>query len=85
MTHTYATLEISELAFKEIEAKLKAAGYDHVFDGNIIDMHGLALIKEQGEPTGLCLECGGYCYDGKQFCCSSHEAATRSYLTSGNL
>lgn len=37
------------------------------------------------EPTGLCPECGGYCYDWKQFCCKAHEAATRSYLTSGNL
>lgn len=68
MTHTYVTLEISELAFKEIETKLKVAGYNHAFDGNIIDMHGLALIQETPEPTSLCTFCGADCFDNTQTC-----------------
>jgi hypothetical protein len=47
MTHTYAILDVSADVYAEIEAKLQAAGYDHVFhedDGEtVIDMHGIAL------------------------------------------
>lgn len=44
MTYTYAILEISVKAYNEIRAKLKAAGYDHAFEGpSVIDMHGIAL------------------------------------------
>lgn len=44
MTHTYAILEISQVAYDEIAAKLREAGYHHAFnaDGEI-DMHGIAL------------------------------------------
>lgn len=49
-THTYAVLELSEAAVKEIEAKLRAAGYEDQFhqeDGRIvIDMHGIAVAPE---------------------------------------
>lgn len=44
MTHTYATLDVSKAVFDEIAAKLRAAGYDHSFDGNVIDMHGIGLV-----------------------------------------
>jgi hypothetical protein len=27
--------------------------------------------EEQAEPTDKCLNCGGYCYDGRQCCCDS--------------
>ena len=43
VTHTYATLEISKAAYDEIAEKLRAAEYDHAFDGGLIDMHGIAL------------------------------------------
>jgi hypothetical protein len=42
-THTYAVLEISSAVYNEIASKLRDAGYDHVFDGAVIDMHGIAL------------------------------------------
>lgn len=44
MTYTFATLDISQVAYDEIAAKLRAAGYDQAFleDGQI-DMHGIAL------------------------------------------
>lgn len=47
-THTYAVLEISPEAYGEIRGKLSEAGYDHAFDdtrldGELIDMHGIAL------------------------------------------
>lgn len=43
MTHTYVVMELSQAAYDEIAAKMRAAGYDHVFgsDGEI-DMHGIA-------------------------------------------
>jgi len=46
-THTYAVLEVSPAAYREIRALLKAAGYEHAFhlerEGEVIDMHGIAL------------------------------------------
>ncbi len=51
-THTYVILEITPAAFGEIAAKLRAAGYHHVFDqdGAVIDMQGIAL---QVDPAAL--------------------------------
>lgn len=47
MIYTYAILEVSAQAYREIRAKLVAAGYEHAFhedDGReVIDMHGIAL------------------------------------------
>lgn len=50
MTYTYAVLEISQLAYDEIAAKLEAAGYQHAFHRDptdngapVIDMHGIAV------------------------------------------
>lgn len=50
-THTYVTLAVSPAAFEEIREKLQAAGYGDQFhsdreDGLVIDMHGLALVRE---------------------------------------
>jgi hypothetical protein len=46
-TYTYAVLDVSPATFREIHAKLKAAGYGHAImeeDGKaLIDMHGIAL------------------------------------------
>lgn len=50
-THTFAVLELSEAAFKEIHAKLREAGYDHAFiqedERLVIDMHGIAVAQEK--------------------------------------
>lgn len=43
MTHTYATLTVSQAAHDEIAAALRAAGYDHAFHDGVIDMHGIGL------------------------------------------
>lgn len=49
MTHTVATLEVSERTYREIATKLRAAGYDNVFMVSLsdaresMDMSGIAL------------------------------------------
>lgn len=52
-THTFAVLELSQLAFDEIKAKLTAAGYQHAFfqdDGKLtMDMHGIGVREETPE------------------------------------
>ncbi len=48
MSHTYAVLEVSAAAFEEIAAKLRAAGYAHAFDRDVIDCHGIALRAVDG-------------------------------------
>lgn len=49
-THTFAELEISDAAYREIEALLKTAGYDHVFvrgsEAPTMDMHGIGLVPK---------------------------------------
>lgn len=47
MSYTYVHLPVSAPAYDEIAAKLRAAGYDHCFDLEAIDMHGLALVQEE--------------------------------------
>ncbi|MGG2044056.1 hypothetical protein [Burkholderia gladioli] len=57
MTYTCATLEVSERTFREIEAKLRAAGYDHAFDeAGMIDMTHIGLVIEP-TPTGPVCTC----------------------------
>lgn len=55
-TYTYALLEVSEQTYYEIYDKLSESGYDHCFhkDGDqyVIDMHGLALTKEEKRDNG---------------------------------
>lgn len=43
MTHTYAILPVSQRTWDEIAKLLREADYQHVFDGDIIDMHGIAI------------------------------------------
>lgn len=49
-TRTIAVLEVSPSAFAEIEAKMKAVGYEHAFHVSagrpVIDMHGIALAAD---------------------------------------
>jgi hypothetical protein len=50
--HTYAVLEVSPEAYREIRALLEAAGYEHAFhrehEGEVIDMHGIAITAKEG-------------------------------------
>lgn len=56
-TRTFVTLEVSEMVFKEIAEKLKAAGYGHTFlkenkhGPTLIDMNSIALTPEVPDPS----------------------------------
>lgn len=44
MTHTYALLPISRVAYEEVRDALRGiGGYDHALLDGCIDMHGLGL------------------------------------------
>lgn len=45
MTHTFATLEVSEGVYDEVADLLKEAGYDHAFVDGVLDMHGIGLTR----------------------------------------
>lgn len=45
--YAYVILEVSRAAYDEIARKLRDVQYDHVFSGDTIDMHGIALEPEQ--------------------------------------
>ncbi len=52
MTYTYVLLPISKEAYAEIRDKLIIAGYDHALHddsahGEVIDMHGIAVVVEE--------------------------------------
>ena len=55
---TVATLEVSELTYREIEEKLRAAGYEHVFmhlnSGQAIDMTGIAIAPAPSPVGPIC-------------------------------
>jgi hypothetical protein len=53
MTYTYAILDVSRATYEEVALLLRAAGYDHCFDRDVIDMHGIALRigEENAEET----------------------------------
>jgi hypothetical protein len=53
MSYTYVTLSVSQQTFNEIKTKLKAGGYSHAFDGDYIDMHGIAIFAEEEKPHTL--------------------------------
>ena len=71
-THTYAILEVSAATYEEITTKLREAGYKQVFHvevrrasgviHTVIDMHGIALAKEEAPRDILdpnrCAVCG---------------------------
>jgi hypothetical protein len=50
-SYTYAVLEVSKDTYDEIYRLLHAAGYEHAFHsgpkGEVIDMHGIAIKKEE--------------------------------------
>lgn len=54
--HTVAILELSQAAYDEIEAKLLAAGYEHVFaegPGSLIDMTGIGVERSFDAAHGI--------------------------------
>lgn len=52
MTHTYAVLDVPHAVYAAVRALLAAADYSHAFhaetDGEVIDMHGIALRSKGG-------------------------------------
>jgi len=42
-------MRISQAAFDEIRAKLLAAGYSHALQNSRLDMHGIALVRDQSK------------------------------------
>jgi len=55
-THTYAVLEVPSAVYAAVRALLKRADYDHAFhtrdgEGELIDMHGIALRAKDGNAT----------------------------------
>lgn len=56
MTYTYAILEVTRATFKEIERKLRKAGYYDALSGagevSLIDMNGIALEIEDEKEKG---------------------------------
>lgn len=56
MTHTYAVLEVPGSVYAAVRALLARADYGHAFlntrtDGEVIDMHGIALKSLGGDGT----------------------------------
>jgi hypothetical protein len=51
VTHTFVKLQVSGIVYDEIAEKLKAAGYEHAFVDGVLDMNGLALVKEQPDES----------------------------------
>lgn len=53
MSHTYAVLEVPNAVYAAVRALLERADYAHAFhsgkDGEVIDMHGIALKSRGGE------------------------------------
>lgn len=53
-THTYAVLDVTPMAWAEIRRGLEKAGYEHAFDGDVIDMHGIGLkALKASSPTNI--------------------------------
>jgi hypothetical protein len=55
--HSFATLEVSPVAYDEVARKLRAAGYHDAFCdtglGKVIDMHGVGLVRGAGPAVDL--------------------------------
>lgn len=55
MTYTYTILDVPRAVYAAVRALLERADYQHAFhadqDGEVIDMHGIAL-RCKGGPTG---------------------------------
>lgn len=52
-THTYVEMDVSQAAHDEIRRKLIDARYHHALhgrDGEVLDMHGIALVTKPEKP-----------------------------------
>ena len=53
MSYTYVLMPVSEQTFNEVKKMMEAADYRHAFDTHdgkpTIDMHGIALIQDDGK------------------------------------
>jgi hypothetical protein len=49
-THTYVKLPLSPAAYDEIAQRLKDANYEPPDSDGVIDMHGVAIVKEEEKP-----------------------------------
>ena len=59
VTHTIASLELSQAAYDEIEAKLLAAGYEHLFaagPGSAIDLQSIVVTREPAKTMSAALD-----------------------------
>lgn len=58
-THTYVIMKVNPDSYAEIRLKLEKADYHHAIhdtngeDGVVLDMHGIALAAEPGDPSKL--------------------------------
>lgn len=56
MTYTYAILDVAPEVYLQVRALLEHAGYQHAFhadrDGEVIDMHGIALRADPATRPG---------------------------------
>jgi len=55
VTHTYAILDVPHAVYAAVRALLERASYQHAFhgdaDGEVIDMHGIALRSKAGPAS----------------------------------
>ena len=71
MTHTYAIMEVSREAYREIRARLEVADYGHAIQpGGELDMRGIALMPDKtqtaapcGHPLSSISDLDDHCYD----------------------
>jgi hypothetical protein len=52
ITHTFAELEVPSELYDLVAQKLETAGYLHAIEGGVIDMHGIALVRESHDIPG---------------------------------
>lgn len=51
-THTVVELDLPQDIYDHIAERLREAGYDHCFDGDMIDMTGIAIVPAS-PPVGM--------------------------------
>jgi hypothetical protein len=62
-----------------------ARQYDTDYYGHSVIINYEPRDESQPEPTGMCPNCGGYCYNGRDCCSKGCEEAYVQYLRTGIL
>lgn len=76
MTHTYALLEVDASTYRDVHVRLLAADYGHAIRDGEIDMHGIALVREEPlERKGNCERCGALIYLDHPHICNTERTA----------